>query len=88
MIRVPLKDEDVLLLTRERGRKVGLGLPNGPVLLDFEGVEVASPSFLDELLRVADGRALEVEITNANRGILANLRRLNRAMDRGTAVGA
>ncbi len=82
MIRVPLKDEDVLLLTREHGRKVGLGLPNGPALLDFEGVEVASPSFLDELLRIADGRALEVEVTNANRGIAVNLRRLYRARSR------
>lgn len=76
---VQLSSYDTLLVTRERGRSVALDLPkNGEVILDFEGVEVASPSFLDELIKGAMRRGLSLTIVNANPRTRTNLLRLLR----------
>lgn len=71
-----------LLLSRARGREVGSKLPKAPSLsLDFTGVEAASPSFLDELIRTLFAQGtLEINFRNVNEQTMENLmllRRLN-----------
>jgi hypothetical protein len=52
MTEVQMASKQVLLVTRDRGRQVARELPREAELrLDFKGVEVASPSFLDELIK-------------------------------------
>jgi STAS-like domain of unknown function (DUF4325) len=52
MTEVQMASKQVLLVTRDRGRQVARELPKEAELrLDFKGVEVASPSFLDELIK-------------------------------------
>jgi hypothetical protein len=52
MTDVMMAEHQVLLVTRQRGREVADKLPGDRQLrLNFKGVEVASPSFLDELIK-------------------------------------
>jgi hypothetical protein len=87
--KVPLSRYNSLLLTRQSGKRVGLDLPGVPrVGLDFRGVEVASASFLDELIKTASGRGIELIVANASPQILANLETLRRVnSDREVALG-
>jgi hypothetical protein len=76
---VRLTDFDDLLLTRERGRKVGLRLPQKAELrLDLRGVKAVSPSFLDELLRTTSRRGVAVSFTNVPARVKGNLAVLER----------
>lgn len=90
MLRIRLSEQDNLLLTRERGRAVGQRLPRDTALvLDFKGVEVASPSFLDELLRTAFQRGTQVKIVNAPAEVRQRLRVLEQVSeDRAAAASA
>lgn len=90
MRSVRLSRYDELLLTRERGREIALNLPEADhLVLDFQGVEVASPSFLDELIKVAAERGISLAATNVNRRTKENLRRLERVnADRSVALTA
>lgn len=68
-----------LLLTRERGREIALDLPDGPVRLrlDFTGVDVASPSFLDEVIKGAVARrASRIEFVGISEPTRKNVDRL------------
>ena len=78
------------LVTRERGREVGVDLPDHQkVVLDFRGVRVASPSFLDELIKTATKRGVSLTITNASPRIRHSLARLQRVTEeRGLASPA
>jgi hypothetical protein len=52
MTAIHMASKQLLLVTRERGRHVAREMPKDPQLkLDFKGVEVVSPSFLDELIK-------------------------------------
>lgn len=68
-----------LLLTRERGKDVVRDIPDdlSELTLDFEGVDVASPSFLDEVLRGAfSAGASSVAFVNASERTNTSLERL------------
>ena len=67
-----------LLLTRMRGREVAERLPRQPRLrLDFQGVDVASPSFLDEMLKGAfRGGTVQIVFTNISEPVEESLRLL------------
>jgi hypothetical protein len=74
---------DDLLLTREPGRHVGEALPReGRLCLDLRGVGAASPSFLDELIRTATRRGIELSFTNVPSRIKDHLGILERANER------
>jgi STAS-like domain of unknown function (DUF4325) len=52
MTAVDMASKQILLVTRDRGRRVANEMPReSELVLDFKGVEVASPSFLDELIK-------------------------------------
>jgi hypothetical protein len=83
MRTVRLSDFDDLLLTRERGRKIGRKLPREAKLcLDLRGVNAASPSFLDELIRTATTRGTELSFTNVPARTKRHLALLERANER------
>jgi hypothetical protein len=74
---------DGLLLTRERGREVAEKLPSDERLcLDLRGVNAASPSFLDELIRSATRRGIELSFTNVPSRLKGQLGHLERANER------
>jgi len=73
--RMDFKDFGPVLSTRERGReaadRVQDALRAGPLVLNFHGVEIATPSFLDEIVvRLAgllmNNETLVVAITGMN----------------------
>lgn len=77
---IAMKTYGPLLLTRERGREVAEALPRQTKLvLDFEGIDAASPSFLHELLMglVAKGTRA-VDFQNVTHSVAENLSRLAR----------
>lgn len=67
-----------LLLTRMRGREVAERLPRQPSLrLDFQGVDAASPSFLDELIKGAfRGGTVQLVFANVSEPVKESLRLL------------
>jgi hypothetical protein len=75
MTAIDMASKQVLLVTRARGRHVAREMPTGPELvLDFKGVEVASPSFLDELIKgVAANGTKKVVFLNAAKKTRASL---------------
>jgi hypothetical protein len=64
-----------LLLTRARGREIADQLPKHDRLgLDMEGVQVASPSFLDEVIRGAfEAGVAEITFQNVSERTVENL---------------
>jgi hypothetical protein len=81
MLTVRLSDTDRLLLTRERGREVAARIPSTTheVVFDFENVEVASSSFLDELMKqLIEERHFRVSVMNVPHAIAQNIERLRR----------
>lgn len=83
MRTVRLRDFDDLLLTRERGREVADKLPRASMLcLDLRGVNAASPSFLDELIRSATSLGIGLSFTNVPSRIKEQLGLLERANER------
>ena len=78
-MRIELRQYGRLLVTREKARSVAAALPaEAPVTLDFDGVEVASPSFLSELRRTAEEKGTTTEFVNASPRIQATLERIAR----------
>jgi hypothetical protein len=67
-----------LLLTRMRGREVAERLPRQSSLrLDFQGVDAASPSFLDELIKGAfKGGTIQIVFSNVSEPVEESLRLL------------
>jgi hypothetical protein len=67
-----------LLLTRARGREVAERLPKQPRLrLDFQDVEVASPSFLDEVIKGAfKGGTTQIVFVNISETVEESLQLL------------
>lgn len=60
MTNITLDKAQPLLVTRGRGRQVVATLPKAKSLtLDFQNVDVVSPSFLDELLKGMGARGVE-----------------------------
>ncbi len=80
MQMIELRRFDELLLTRERGRLVGESLPDDKeLILDCRGVRAISPSFLDELIRVAARRNITLTFRNLPTRARRSLNRLERA---------
>ncbi len=77
-----------LLLTRSRGKEVGAVLPKDhQVSLDFDGVEVASPSFLDELIKSAfDHGVRSLIFLHASPATQQSIERLRDLRDRSEAA--
>jgi hypothetical protein len=68
-----------LLVTRDRGRAVAEALPpKASLTLDFRGVKVASPSFLDELVKASRQRAIRLAFANLPPRARTSLNRLER----------
>ena len=90
MRTVQLSETDTLLLTRGRGRTVGKNLPQAAELcLDFSKVQAASPSFLDELIKVASSRDISLSAVNVSKRIRTTLETLSRVNgDRRVAISA
>lgn len=67
-----------LLVTRERGRAISRQFPKRrQLLLDFDGVDVASPSFLDETIRGAFAQGVtSLTFMNTSKSTEQNLRRI------------
>lgn len=72
-----------LLLTRDRARSVATKLPAADILiLSFKGVKVASPSFLDQIIRSMYSRGVtEIQFDHFNRQTGRNIDRVLDAMD-------
>ncbi len=84
-----------VLSTRERGREAADALqdalPSGGVVLNFAGVEVASPSYLDEILTrlrglLAEGASAIVVVVEANRDVSESLEMVLERRKMGLAV--
>jgi STAS-like domain of unknown function (DUF4325) len=75
MPTVRMMDFGFLLLTRARGREVAEQLPKYDRLqLDMDGVQVASPSFLDEIIRGAfEAGVSEITFRNVSERTAENL---------------
>jgi STAS-like domain of unknown function (DUF4325) len=78
MPTVRMADFGTLLLTRGRGREVANQLPRRTrLVLDLDGVEVASPSFLDEVIRGAfEAGVQEIMFVHASERAAESLKRL------------
>lgn len=77
-----------LLLSRPRATEVGQDLPPNArkVTLDFEGVEAASPSFMDQIVREAGARGAEVVVmTNLSERLRDTVVRLQGLHRQGSA---
>lgn len=72
-----------LLLTRDRARLVAKELPIADILvLAFDGVEVASPSFLDQIIRsMVERGVVEIQFEGFNRQIGRNIDRVLKARE-------
>lgn len=78
-----LRDFNALLLTRERGRQLGEALPvERHMVLDCRGVKAISPSFLDELIRTASERGIELSFKGVPDRLRPNLELLEQARER------
>jgi hypothetical protein len=60
------------------GPRLDRSVAMSELLLDFDGVEVASPSFLDELIKVSAGRGISLAAMNVDPRTRDTLKRLAR----------
>jgi DNA-binding MarR family transcriptional regulator len=76
-LHVYLRDEGIILSTRERGKRLAAQLraiadEPGDIILDFNGVEAATPPFLQEVIDAIHGVVLQsLQSHNAGRILLA-----------------
>lgn len=86
-IAIQMTDFGNLLLTRARGKEVGESLPpKRQVVLDFAGIEVASPSFLDEMIKTAFGRGVRsIAFVHASAATQHSIQRLRSLRDESEA---
>ena len=72
-MQIRLADGGRAFATRERARAIveplAVGHPPQPLLLDLDGVQAASPSFVDELMGQLAARYETVDVTGAIPGI-------------------
>lgn len=73
-----------LLVTRSRGKEAARTLPLGDELaLDFKGVVVASPSFLDEILRwLFANKVKRVRFINTSHNTNQSIQRLTQILEK------
>jgi hypothetical protein len=87
-MKLRMAEHGRLLVTKEMGRKLATGLRRGGrAELDFEGVEVASPSFLGALMRTAVAKGVTVSAINTTPHIEESLARVVRSIE-GQANGS
>lgn len=68
-----------LMLTRSQSRQIAQALPpHGPWVLGFRGIDAATSSFLDEIMRVAAERRIPtVKFVDAAPATVAKARKLS-----------
>ncbi len=75
---VEMRKFGAILVTRARGREIAGALPPGNVVrVNFAGVQVASPSFLDELVQVSLANGITLMFENITAGMKDALNQLD-----------